>query len=356
MNKNSFIYLRGCKHAAFTVFCVEDGQKSYYDPQFNVRVPYSSGQQVKRSIMGKLNEVLNVEPSPTEFYFDVDKKGALKEGEVLSSCDPHYVDQLLGGWMRTPKGGSERSVNLRSPLSISAMTPLEPLLASVPKENISFDRSDRPSVHKVVVRDASGNVLTDEQVSNFLNGSDRSLYRKWIPDNTRATGLFVYDVAIDLRRLFCVPTNQLEPEITSDMVETLKNDGWKVVNTVFGECLLMPKEQREKIIPAIADALIDWHITSNQARTFSLMETLAIAISDNANTLAAAIRAKLIDGDNDSKPKAKPIIDEHAGAATYVTLPCASYIVTETESADALDKAKQDLVNRMLTFDYENQL
>lgn len=356
MNKNSFIYLRGCKHAAFTVFCVEDGQKSYYDPQFNVRVPYSSGQQVKRSIMGKLNEVLNVEPSPTEFYFDVDKKGTLKEGEVLSSCDPHYVDQLLGGWMRTPKGGKEKAVKRRSPFSISAMTPLHPLLASVPKENISFDRSDRPNVHKVVVRDANGNVLTDEQVSIFLNGSDRSLYRKWIPDNTRATGLFVYDVAIDLRRLFCVPTNQLEPEITSDMVETLKNDGWKVVNTVFGECLLMPKEQREKIIPAIADALIDWHITSNQARTFSLMETLAIAISDNANTLAAAIRAKLIDGDNDSKPKAKPIIDEHAGAATYVTLPCASYIVTETESADALDKAKQDLVNRMLTFDYENQL
>lgn len=356
MTKNPFIYLRGCKHAAFTVFCVEDGQKSYYDPQFNVRVPYSSGQQVKRSIMDKLNEVLNVEPSPTEFYFDIDKKGALKEGEVLSSCDPHYVDQLLGGWMRTPKGGKEKAVKRRSPFSISAMTPLHPLLASVPKENVSFDRSDRPNVHKVVVRDANGNVLTDEQINNFLNGSDRSLYRKWIPDNTRATGLFVYDVAIDLRRLFCVSTNQLEPEITSDMVEKLKNDGWKVVNTAFGECLLMPKEQREKVIPAIADALVDWHITSNQARTFSLMETLAIAISDNANTLAAAIRAKLIDDDNETKPKAKPVIDEHAGAATYITLPCASYIVTETESADALEKAKQDLINRMLTFDYENQL
>ena len=356
MTKNPFIYLRGCKHAAFTVFCVEDGQKSYYDPQFNVRVPYSSGQQVKRSIMDKLNKVLNVEPSPTEFYFDIDKKGALKEGEVLSSCDPHYVDQLLGGWMRTPKGGKEKAVKRRSPFSISAMTPLHPLLASVPKENVSFDRSDRPNVHKVVVRDANGNVLTDEQINNFLNGSDRSLYRKWIPDNTRATGLFVYDVAIDLRRLFCVSTNQLEPEITSDMVEKLKNDGWKVVNTAFGECLLMPKEQREKVIPAIADALIDWHITSNQARTFSLMETLAIAISDNANTLAAAIRAKLIDDDNETKPKAKLVIDEHAGAATYITLPCASYIVTETESADALEKAKQDLINRMLTFDYENQL
>ena len=140
------------------------------------------------------------------------------------------------------------------------------------------------------------------------------------------------------------------------MVEKLKNDGWKVVNTVFGECLLMPKDQREKVIPAIADALIDWHITSNQARTFSLMETLAVAISDNANTLAAAIRAKLIDDANETKPKAKPIIDENAGAATYITLPCASYIVTETECVDALEKAKQDLINRMLTFDYENQL
>ena len=48
MAQKSFIYMRGLKHAAFTVFCVEDGQKSYYDPQFKVRVPFSSGQQVKR--------------------------------------------------------------------------------------------------------------------------------------------------------------------------------------------------------------------------------------------------------------------------------------------------------------------
>lgn len=355
MAHNPFIYMRGLKHASFTVFCVEDGQKSYYDPQFKVRVPFSSGQQVKRSIIEKLNDALHVEPSPTTFYFDVDKKGALKEGEVLSVCDPTYADQLFGGWMRTPKGGKEKAVKRRSPLSISAMTPLHPLLASVPKENISFDRSDKPNVHKVVVRDANDNTLTDEQVSNFLNGSDRSLYRKWIPDNNRATGLFTYDVAIDLRRLFCVSTNQLEPEITSAMVEKLKADGWKVINNAFGECLLMPKEQREKAIPAIADALIDWHITSNQARTFSLMETLAIAISDNANTLAAAIRAKLID-DNEDKPKAKPIVDENAGTNTYVTLPCANYIVTESECVDALDKAKQDLINRMTNFDYENQL
>ena len=135
----------------------------------------------------------------------------------------------------------------------------------------------------------------------------------------------------------------------------VRNEGWKIVNNAFGECLLMPQESREKIIPAIADAIIDWHITSNQARTFSLMETLAIAVSDNANTLAGAIRAKLID-DNDEKPKAKPIIDENAGANTYVTLSCANYVMIESESSDALEKAKQDLIKRMMDFDYENQL
>ena len=359
MVQNPFIYMRGLKHASFTVFCVEDGQKSYYDPQFKVRVPFSSGQQVKRSIIDKLNEALNVEPSPTTFFSDVQKDGTLKEGEVVSSCDPHYVDQLFGGWMRTPKGGKEKAIKRRSPLSISAMTPLHPLLASVPQEKISFDRSDRPNSHKVVVRDAKGNPLSEEQVSSLLDGNDRSLYRKWIQKgNSRATGLFTYDVAIDLRRLFCVSTNQLEPEITPDMVEKLKADGWKVIKNAFGESLLMPKEQREKIIPAIADALIDWHITSNQSRTFSLMETLAIAISDNANTLAAAIRAKLVEYNEEYVPnsKVKPIVDENAGANTYVTLPCANYIVTESECADALEKAKQDLIDRMMNFDYENQL
>ena len=86
----------------------------------------------------------------------------------------------------------------------------------------------------------------------------------------------------------------------------------------------------------------------------SLMETLAIAISDNANTIAGAIRAKLID--DGEKPKAKPIVDATAGANVFVTLPCANYIVTESESAEALQKAEDKLIEMMRNFDYENQL
>ena len=48
------IYIRTLKRAEHTVFCVEKGQKTYYDPQFNSYVPYSSGQQVKRSLIDEL--------------------------------------------------------------------------------------------------------------------------------------------------------------------------------------------------------------------------------------------------------------------------------------------------------------
>ena len=361
MNTSNFIYLRGLKHAENAVFCVENGQKSYYDPQFGFQVPYSSGQQVKRSILSTLVDELGVSPAPTTFVFDVKATKSsdggevlsLGEGEVLSICDPTYPDQLLGGWMRAVKAGKERTVKRRSPLSISSMHPLHPLLASKSKENITFDRSDRPELHKIKVRGPQGNELSEDEIEGLLAGSDRSLLKKWIPDNYRATGLFVYDVAIDLRTLFCVSTNQYEPELSKEMIKNLEEKGWVKSKNVFGECLVLPEVERKKVIPALAKALINWRITSNQARTFSLMETLAIAISDSASTLPGAIRAKLID--EGVCPKAKPIIDENAGAEVFVTLPCASYIVTENESANALIEAEKKLIQLMSDFDYEQQ-
>jgi hypothetical protein len=197
--------------------------------------------------------------------------------------------------------------------------------------------------------------LSEEEIDTFLTTNNRTLPRRnWIPDNRRAHGLFVYDIAIDLRTLFSVSTNQHEPELTKEKIEGLKSKGWIEGENTFGKCLIMHKPERDTIIPALASALINWRITSNQARTFSLMETLAVAISDNANTLAGAIRAKLIEeGD---KPKAKPIIDEMAGAEVFVALPCSNYVVTVNESADALNKAEQKLIDLMTTFDYEKQL
>ena len=349
----STIYIRTLKHAEHTVFCVADGQKTYYDSQFGRMIPYSSGQQVKRSVIEKLSATLQVEPAPTTFLFDVVSKKELKEGEVFATCDPTYPDQLFGGWMKAAKGGNEKTIKRRSPLSISAMRGLHPLLAGVDKENLSFDRSDRPN-NLVVVRDENGNELSTEQIEAFLEGKDRSLSRKWIPDTKRAGGLFVLDTAIDLRRLFCVAINPLEPEIHPDTEKKLKDAGWLESRNAFGKCLVAPKTLREKLIPALAESIIEWSITSNQSRTFSLMETLAVTISDNANKIAASIRAKLSEEvDN----KAYPIVEEEmAGVESYITLAAGGYLRTKTESADALDKAKQKLITLMMAFDYENQL
>ncbi|TWV12430.1 CRISPR-associated protein Cas7 [Bacteroidaceae bacterium HV4-6-C5C] len=347
---NPYIYLRVLKHAEHTVFCVQDGQKSYYDPLFNKSLAYSSGQQVKRSILDALTSNLNVQMAPITFNYNITPKKELENKEPWSPCDPSYVDQLLGGWMRA---GDGVTVKRRSPLSISAMRPLHPLLASNDRENLTFDRSDKPDRNPVNVRNGD-KLLTEEEIEEFLSTNNRTLPRRnWIPDNVRASGLFIYDIALDLRTLFSVSTNQHEPELSKEKIEELKAKGWIESENIFGKCIVLPKEEQKKIIPALADALLNWRITSNQARTFSLMETLAIAISDNANTLAGAIRAKLIE--DGEKPKAKPIIDEMAGADVFVTLPCSNYIVTVNESVDAVEKAQQKLVELMETFDYVNQ-
>lgn len=345
------IYIRTLKRAEHTVFCVQDGQKTYYDPQFKKSIPYSSGQQIKRSLIDALNESLNTQGSPTTFLFDLDKKGVLKEGEVFATCNPEFADQLFGGWMKAAKGGGSRTIKRRSPLSISAMRALHPLLSGVQSENVSFDRSDRPN-NNIIVRDEKGNELDEAGITALLEGKDRSLSRKWIPNNKRATGLFVMDIALDLRRLFSVALNPFEPEISPEVEAKLRADGWIESENVFGKCLVAPSKIRETWIPSIVDAIIDWRITSNQSRTFSLMETFAVSISANAHNIAGSIRAKLVE-----EEKAMPIVDESIeGVDTFVTLPAAGYLITTSEKVNALENAKKKLVKIITAFDFENQL
>ncbi|QZT37676.1 hypothetical protein K5X82_01990 [Halosquirtibacter xylanolyticus] len=348
----SVFYIRTLKKADYTVFCVADGQKSYWDPQFQRAVPYSSGQQVKRSMMTKVSDVLNVPMSPVTFISEVNKKKEISEGEVYGTCDPTYVDQLFGGWMRASKGGKERTLKRRSPLSISAMRGLHPLLAGIAKENGTFDRSGAKET-RIVVNEGD-KTLSEAEISELLAGKDRSLSRKWLADNKRATGLFVMDVAVDLRRLFSVSLDKLEPEISEATEGKLREEGWLEVETAFGKSLTAPKEVREAWIPALAEALVNWSITSNQSRTFSLMDTLAIAVSDNANRIAGSIRAKLKE---DETPRAEPIVEEAMpGVDTFISLSADGVVRTTTEQFDAVDKAVASIIERMRAFDYESPL
>ncbi|WP_337042604.1 CRISPR-associated protein Cas7 [Emticicia sp. 17c] len=351
-----FIYLRGLRHAEHTVFAVNEGQKYYIDPQFGKRMAYSSGQQVKRSII----EALELPFAAMTFNWEIDKKdNKASQKEPHSPCDPSFADQLLGGFMKAESGSF--TVKRRSPLSISAMRPLHPLLGGVeyPTENLTFDRTSHPEHHKVEVywfeNKKRGSKLSDEELNNWLTSNHRSLpNRAFIQDQTRASGLFSYDIAIDLRTLFCVSTNKLEPELFPEIEAKLREQGWVEGKNIFGNCLICPKEKREEIIPKLASALINWRITSNQARTFSLMETVALAISDNANQIAYAIRGEL--RDDRERPTAVPKIDETTKADIFVTPIASSYIAGSIGSADALEKAEEHLVKILSEFDYENQV
>jgi hypothetical protein len=360
---NNTIYVRTLKRAEHTVFSVDKGQKTYYDVQFGQYIPYSSGQQIKYSLIEALCSELNVMRSPTTFISKVKLKGSGREkqlefdgeGEVYGTCDPSYPDQLFGGWMKAVKDSKDKVLKRRSPLSISAMRALHPLLAGVPKENLSYDRREFPN-NKVTVKDESGRILSEEELIDFITNREgkASLTSKFIQGQARATGLFVSDIAIDLRRLFCVSLNSFEPEMSDGTIKKLKSEGWIESRNVFGDCLVAPKELREKWAKALAKAIVNWKITSNQSRTFSLMDTLAIAIGDNANLIAGSIRAKLSEEDSG---KAQPIIDEGLnGVNTYITLQAGGFIQTKGEIADALEKAEQTLVDKMMEFDFENQL
>ncbi|MDR0605642.1 MAG: CRISPR-associated protein Cas7 [Bacteroidales bacterium] len=355
MSTSQFIYVRGIRHAEHTVFGVNDGQKFYYDPQFGIKMAYSSGQQVKRSVI----EALDMPFAAITFNWEIDKKeNKASQKEPHSPCDPSFPDQLLGGYMKAESGNM--TVKRRSPLSISAMRPLHPFLGGIehPTENLTFDRSTYPDHHEVKVywldNKKRGAELTKEELDTWLTTNRRSLpNRAFIQDQKRATGLFVYDIAIDLRTLFCVSTNKLEPELFPEIETKLRSAGWIEGKNIFGGCLICPQTKRDEIIPALAKAIVNWRITSNQARTFSLMETVAIAISDNANQIAYAIRGELSD---DANKKAVPVIDANANADLFITPIAASYIVGAIGSANAINSAEQKLIELMSNFDYENQI
>lgn len=353
-----YIFLRCLRHVEHTVFAVNDGQKYYTDPFTGRKMAYSSGQQVKRSILENLNQPF----AAITFNWEIDKKGKASMLEPHSPCDPSFADQLIGGYMKAEK--DTMTVKRRSPLSISAMRPLHPLLGGLEMESegeaTAFDRSTMAEHHhvNVYVTDDKGKrqKIGDEELEEWLTTNKRSLGAKYYNPGkqSRATGLFVYDIAIDLRTLFCVSTNKLEPELFPEIEEKLKSEGWIEGQNIFGKCLICPKNKREEIIPALAKAIINWRITSNQSRTFSLMETLVVAISDNANQIAYAVRGEL--RDDTERPRAVPKIDESIKGEVYVTPLANGYVAGSIGSVGALDLAEQSLINKLLAFNYENQI
>lgn len=359
-----FIYLRSLRYVNHSVFSVAQGQKTYTDPEFNVDLPFSSGQQVKRSILDQLVHNMGEKRAPVVFQWRlVDKKNATapKEDIAVQMLDPRNIDELLGGYMRAEAKGTKKGedealgvIKRRSPLSISAMTPLHPLLGHAEVEQaITFDRNDDGNSYVVLI-DTEGNRMPEEEMKKYLETNQLTLRKSKYVDarnQRRAYGIFCYNIAIDLRRLFTVSTDPTAPEAEPKILRALRSEGWEESSNVFGPCLTLPKNKRDEIIPHLASALIEWQISSNQSRTYSPMELLAIAISDNANTMAASIRAKL-NYNEDGRLVARPFIDGDVGANVYTYVTAESHIPQIESSKTAINDAKNELERRLKDYSY----
>jgi hypothetical protein len=111
-----------------------------------------------------------------------------------------------------------------------------------------------------------------------------------------------------------------------------------------------PEERRDEIIEALATGLTDWRVTSNQSRTFSPQPTLCLAISDDANRVTNAVRADLTEEGRGEE--AVPVIDTFEGVSVYTMPACKGHVTGVTASPDALDKAREDIVERLRSVKY----
>ena len=388
---NSTIFIKTVKKVDHTVFCVDsNGQKSYWDSLFEKKIPYSSGQQVKRSIVTAMLDKLGIEPSPFILKWEASKQSngtpkiEFKNG-YYQKCTPIHPDQLVGGWMvlnsskkdnapeikndepenenedteteentETANQPKAKSIKRRSPLSISAMTPLHPLLANICKEGISLDKRETPNT-EIVVKSGKTQLTDDEIQELLLQKPEHNFKNTYVFDNTRASGLFVQNIAIDLKRLFAISLDINEPEVQPAVIEELKTEGWTVQKDNRGEYLLAPKSYRDELIPGIAYALVNWTINSNQSRTYSPMETLALSISDNANSIATSIYAKLDSGNND-KQIAIPVIHPDTQNVDVFITPQAQGFFPNIEpnkvNPNAMNEAITKLTELFSNFEY----
>jgi len=362
------IYVRGLKVVNDTVFCVSSdgnmevrGQKMAYDPIFGRMFPYSSGQQVKRSIIDQMMTLLGKDRSSHDFVYKITHKGegkkklkTLEEGNVWTSCDPRDPDQLVCGYMKTTSA-DHATIKRKAGLAISSMVPVHVLSSGARPEGATIDRSDHPHLHRVTVYGPDGNEMTPEEIEAFCVAEKRNVPMKhMVAPQPRVRGGFVYNLCIDPRILFSVTLDKREPALLPGVAEQLIADGWVENRNVFGPCLTAPREMRERIIPALANAVIDWRITSNQSRAFSPMITAAVVISNDANRLMYSIRSKLT-GDVE-KPSAALVLEEMEGADLFITPEVESLIYGMEGYKEAIPMAIENLENRLREFDYENQI
>lgn len=356
--KNRELYITGVKHVNLTVFNIDDDTKTYYDPIHNKSLPFSSGQQIKRCFMDNIRKKYYdiFDFSTMEMRYNI-TKDSIEQKEALSSADNTCIDQMIGGYMRArkkdnennKKGDETNTITRRSPISFSPMTPVHPDLVSLTSNHLStMDRTDRPNDSIYFTK--NNKEVDQEKILRYLDETNSFISkRKTYYEHKKVSGLFKFDMAIDLERLFRVSIKKYDPEVYPSAIKKLKDLGWKKVIIRGEEYLELPKEQHEKYAESIAESLIEFRINSNQSRTLDFMPTISIAVSDNPQLIPMVYRRK-IDGDNNNKLFIDNSSDE---IKTFNTPLIEDYVVNYNElnyNMNSLNEFKKEIKKKILNY------
>lgn len=358
---NNFLYIRVIKELIHTVLVVGqrdktrngfNGQKKYYDNFFKKWVGFAGGSTVKRHIVERFMGLVGEQLSPVIFQLKkVKGEDELREDIVINTCNPLNMDQHLRGYMLTTKDQDTTNVKRRSPLSISALTPVHPLLASCYGEMGVVDRSNVKG-NKITIIGENGKQLESEEVKRLLgtkNGSKLANHRKLIDSNGRMSGIYEMTMAINLDRLFSVELNEIDSEVTPEVESQLRENGWKEEHKNGFNYLVAPKEYQDKIVKNLADAIINFRVFSNQSSTFSAMPVLAVSVTKEASKLHKGIVARITKGsDTDANSQSVALqINEVDGLQNFISSQMAKYVLTDKDDVMAEENAVE-LITDML--------
>lgn len=309
------VYVRLIREQEPSVLCVgsvdkKSQQKRYFDPLANSFLAIGTGQQTKYSFINEFLYEQDLSPAPVTFIVE-DKKGdgKISQQVAFTEPDPMHPEALLRGYMKTVKvmkdanGGRKKkkddeedeadgkTYKRRSPMSFSFYVPWNHRLAGNPQmpNSVSINRSDSAEFHNLYLNEGDRMILFDDIEDQEIR--DRMVARKFDPaPKSMSVGLYTSDIVMDMDRMFSVTDNAIEQEVPDQYLQAMREAGWtEFKHSQYGTMLDMPDDEKQKLIEALAHALLNHRITSNQSANFSLMNVVAVVVSTNANEVKSAV-------------------------------------------------------------------
>lgn len=360
MVKNK-LYIRGLKLVQGQRFASvkyandKSGMNSTYDPIIGKTVGRMSGDSVKWHVLDLTQQHIRYTFYTHCRYINaiVVKEGKTKErltpDMIMALNNPEFVVALWKGWLYLDPyinkllsidAGREKRTGS---LEVSDLKPIHGTMASIDRSSTVVNVEKYPGHVETIFYDKLGDNKSpvpvkyeeseelDEIRKKYMARHD--VYRKFNgTDFETCSGLYSFDINIDLDRLFTVDRREISDKMWDELIE----NGWKVIdeennlvdpaivrqkaNKYVIYRLLMPEERhdpkflgRSDCYRGLAYGIVMWKYESQNSRNLDMMPTISISVSDNPveiNKVYTAVPVKLKSPKKDEKidgEKTEPI-------------------------------------------------